>query len=667
MKTAKALGLLALVIVSIPLAVAAHGYWTYKKLERSVVDKMDQYYLAITQSGREEYLLGDDEQFEVPYMASTLSVSAEPTRIYDLNGRLIGQFASEKGLYVRSAEDLPVFLKKALVASEDSEFYEHHGIHYAAIARAVLVNLRNMRKSQGGSTLTQQLAKILFTTRRKTYGRKIFELLCARKLETKFTKDQILLMYLNYVYFGHGAFGVESASRFYFGKPARDLELAEAALLVGLLPNPHRYSPYDSPELARARHRTVLNRMAKKTYIPAVAVERYWGDFWRAMDERLKAPETSFWRMSVNESSYVVETVRRSLEKDFSKERVLKGGLKVWTTFDLDVQRPAQAALTGFLREQNRLSTGAVRLEGGLAAVRASDGAILALVGGSGYHFGNQLNRAVDIKRPMGSSVKPFIFAWAFETGRGPRDKMLDAPIQYKIAAGKRWKPQNYGNKYYGEVTLEEALRRSLNSVAIKLLQSLDIDAVRSLLSGATGAPLDSFPRNLSLALGTADVSPLQAAAAYAVFVNGGRPVRPYFIRRIEDRSGSVLREAVAAMEPPLLSASACSATVAVMEGVLKGDGTAYGAAIKTGFTLPAAGKTGTTNDYRDAWFTGVTPDLAASVWIGHDDMRVALADKGTGGGLAAPVWMNFIKGVYRSRPTRPFQGAAENKVESLP
>lgn len=655
--------LLALLValVLIPAGMIGYGYWSYSRLERSIIEKMDQYYLTITESGREEYLLGDDEQFEVPYMASKLSVSAEPTRIFDAGERLIGQFASEKGIYVRSPEDLPDYLKKALVATEDGQFYEHHGVNYRAMARAMLVNLRTLRKSQGGSTLTQQLAKILFTTRRKTYGRKLFEFMVARKLETKFTKDQILLMYLNFVYFGHGAFGVEAASRMYFGKPAKDLELGEAALLAGIIASPSKYSPYEGPDLARARHRTVLTRMAKKGFIPASAVERYWGDFWKSMDQRLKSPESSFWRMTVNEAPYLVETVRRALEKDFSKERVLKGGLKVHTTFDLDLQRPAQAALSGYLREQGK-STTTVRLEGGLAAVRPTDGAILALVGGSGFHFNNQLNRAVDIKRPMGSSVKPFIFARAFELGRSPEDVMLDAPVSY----GK-WHPQNYGKKYFGEVTLAEALHRSLNSIAIKLLESLPIDSVRDLLGAATGSGREGFPRNLTLALGTADASPLQAAAAYALFVNGGRPVHPYFIRSIEDRAGVVISQTAPIVEPPVISSAACATTISVMEGVLRKDGTAYGAALKTGFNMPAAGKTGTTNEYRDAWFTGVTPDIAASVWIGHDDMRVALADKGTGGGLAAPIWMTFMKGVYRSRPTRPFEPAGANKVESTP
>jgi 1A family penicillin-binding protein len=641
----------AFAIVLIPAGVLLHGLWTFKQLESSVTQKMDQYWLTITSPGREEYLLGDDEQFEVPYMASRLSVSAQPTRILDASDRLIGEFASEKGLYVGDPEQLPGFLKKALVAAEDGTFYQHRGVNWKAIARAALVSLRNRRLSQGGSTITQQLAKMLFTTRRKTLGRKVFELLCARKLERKFTKDQILLMYLNFAYFGHGAFGVESAARFYFGKSAKDLELAEAALLVAVIPSPTKYSPFEHADLAQARHRTVLTRMAKKEFIAASAVERYHANFWGSIESRLKPPEASFWRMNVNEAPYVVEAVRQELEKEFPKERILKGGLVVRTTFELEAQKAAQAALTEYLRAENRKSTSTPRLEGGLAALRPSDGAVLAVVGGSGWHFGNQLNRALDARRPMGSTVKPFVYAAAFETGRfKPEDKMEDAPVRYKD-----WKPQNYGGKYFGEVTLAEALQRSLNSIAIKLLDELDIDLVLDVVSKAADVRRESLPRNLTLALGTSDMSALQAAASYGMFVNEGRAVRPYWIRSIEDRAGTVLRSSATVETPVVLSSGTCAVMLEVMRGVFGPNGTARGSAERMGFTLPAAGKTGTTNDYRDAWFTGVTPDLAASVWVGHDDMRHALEDKGTGGSVAAPVWITFVKAYYRNRPTRAF------------
>ncbi|MDD5628435.1 MAG: PBP1A family penicillin-binding protein [Elusimicrobia bacterium] len=634
-----------------------YGWWTYHRLERSIVEKMDQYYLSISAPNREEYLLSSDEVFEVPYMASKLSVEAVPTRITDSSDRLIGEFSSARALYVRSPEDLPPFLKKALVATEDGTFYRHHGINYRATARALLANLRRLRLAQGGSTITQQLAKLMFTTRKKTLGRKIFEAFCARKLEEKFTKDQILLMYFNYAYYGHGCFGIESAARFYFGKPAKDLDIGECALLAGIVNSPVRFSPYEHPDLAKARQHTVLVRMAKLHFLPASAVERYWSDFWAAMDQRLKTPETSFWRMNVNAAPYLVETVRRALEKDFGRERILKGGLRVRTTFDLDVQQAAQTALRQELAAVNRgVSRSSAAVTGGLAAVRPADGAILALVGGPAFNYSDQLNRAVDIARPMGSSIKPFVYAAAFESGKyKPEDKMLDAPVKYR-RGGKVWAPRNYDNKYYGEVALAEALRRSLNSVAVKLLDQVDIDAVIALLSLAAGVPRQDWPRNLTLALGTADVSPLQWAGAYSVFVNGGRAVRPYFITAIEDRAGAVLKTGgPAADSPVVLSTQTCAAMVSVMQGVFAPGGTAHAAARRAGFSLPAAGKTGTTNDYRDAWFAGVTPDLSAAVWVGHDDMRIPLGHGETGGRFAAPIWMNFVKAVYRNRPTKSF------------
>jgi 1A family penicillin-binding protein len=654
-----ALSVLAAVLLGpfIAAGMVLHGWRTYSRLERSIIGKMDQYYLNITVPNREEYLLSGDEVFEVPYMASRLSVEAVPTRIYDSAGRLIGEFASERALYARRPEDLPDFLKKALVAAEDGTFYRHRGINYRATARAMLANLRRLRMAQGGSTITQQLAKLMFTTRKKTLGRKIFEAFCARKLEEKFTKEQILLMYFNFAYFGHGCNGVESAARFYFGKSARDLDIGECALLAGLVNSPVRFSPYEHPERARARQRIVLGRMAQLHFLPASAVERYWTDFWATMDQRLKAPEASFWRTHVNEAPYLVETVRRALEKDFDRERILKGGLRVRTTFDLEVQKAAQSVMRGHLAAVNReLSTGTAKVTGGLAAVRPSDGAVLALVGGAGYNFSDQLNRAKDIARPVGSSIKPFVYAVAFESGRfRPEDKMLDAPVKYR-SGGKDWSPQNYNRKYYGEVPLAEALRRSLNSVAVRLLEKVDIDAVIALLSLATGVPRGDWPRNLTLALGTADLSPLQLAGAYAVFANGGRSVRPYFIASIEDREGAVIRSGgPAADSPVILSSQTCSDMLAVMQGVFGPDGTARAAARRTGFNLPAAGKTGTTNDYRDAWFAGVTPELSAAVWVGHDDMRVPLGRGETGGKFAAPIWMDFVKAVYRGRPTKSF------------
>ncbi|MBI4422197.1 MAG: PBP1A family penicillin-binding protein [Elusimicrobia bacterium] len=648
-----------------PAALLGWGWLSFKRMERAVVEMMDQYYLNLTVPGREQYLLGDDEVFEVPYAASTLSVSAEPTRIFDAQDRLMGEFVAERGVYARDPEQLPVYLKKALIASEDGTFYEHRGVNWRALARAMLVNLRSLRFKQGGSTLTQQLAKVMFTARKKTFGRKSFELFCARRLEEKFTKDQILLMYLNFAYFGHGCFGVESAAQYFFGKPSAALTLPEGALLVGLIPNPKRYSPFENPELSRARTRTVLARMARLGFIAESSVPRYAEEAHRILASRDRSPEVSFWRMRVNEAPYAVEYVRRDLEERYSKERILKGGLRVRTTFDLDAQRSAQEALRSglaSLRHELGASSGPA-LQGGLAAVRPADGAILALVGGSGFDFQNQLHRAADIRRPIGSAVKPFVYAAAFAEGRfQAEDRMVDEPVTYRFG-GRQWSPQNYDKKYRGEVTLSSAVHQSINTVAIRVLERTGLDPVVRLLAGASGAPESRFPRNLSLALGTADLSPLELARAYAVFVNGGRSFAPYHLRAVEDREGRPLELDAPRPEPAsVLAPAVCSTMTVLLRGVLAPGGTAHGAASRAGFTVPAAGKTGTTSDYRDAWFAGYTADVAAAVWIGYDDMRVALGPRGTGGGAAAPVWMAFLKGFYRDRPTRPleaFEGAA--------
>ncbi len=644
------------------------GWWRYHRLERSMVEKMDAYYLNLTVPGREEYLLAEDEIFEVPYMTSKLSVSAAPTRILDDKDRLIAEFSVEKGQYVRSPDDLPVFLKKALVASEDAHFYSHRGIDWKATARAAAMTLTRARRTQGGSTLTQQLAKQMFTTRKKTLGRKIFELFCARKLEQKFTKDQILLMYFNLAYFGHGCFGVETAARYYFGKPVSGLDIGEAAMIVGIIPNPNKYSPLDSPELARARQRTVLKRMVKNGFIPESSQERIEKDFWESYARRANVPDVSFWRTRVNEAPYVVEFVRRQMLKAYTKERLLRGGLTIRTTFDLEAQKAAQNALRECLAKENDPQAAPdedgepagkeAPVEGALVALDPKDGGLLALVGGTGFSFQNQLDRASDGRRLMGSSIKPFVWAEAYESGRfTPGSKMDDSPITYSIGGGRKWSPHNYGNKYYGEVSLDFALHKSLNSVAIKLLKDLDIDKVLDALSAAAGVARDRLPRNLSLALGTADISPVQMAAAYAVFANGGRAVRPWWLRGITDREGKVLSEGDApkAPGPVVFSSATCKAAIETMRGVLGPEGTAYASAKRLGFNVPAAGKTGTTNDYRDAWFAGVTPDLSAAVWIGHDDMRFPMSAGKAGGAIAAPAWMRFVKDVYLSRPTHDF------------
>lgn len=426
------------------------GWLNYRAHKTTIVERMDAYYLNLTVPGREEYLLSEDEAFEVPYMASKLAVSAAPTRILDAKDRLIAEFSVEKGQYVRSPDEIPVMLKKALVASEDGRFYSHGGIDWKATFRAVVVTLSKARRAQGGSTLTQQLAKQMFTTRKRTAGRKIFEYFCARKLEEKFTKDQILMMYLNFAYFGHATWGVESAARYYFDKPASALDVGEAAMLVGIIPSPNKYSPLDNPELARPRQRTVLKRMVKDGYLPESAVERVENEFWSKFEKRVRVPEVSFWRTRVNEAPYVVELVRRQMLRVYTKERLLRGGLTIRTTFDLDAQKAAQRALRERLAKENDPAAKAdedgepagkeAPVEGALVAVDPKNGALLALVGGTGFSFQNQLDRGMDGRRLMGSSVKPFVWARAYETGHFTSSSTLvDEPVTYSIGGGRKW------------------------------------------------------------------------------------------------------------------------------------------------------------------------------------------------------------------------------------
>ncbi|MDO8756873.1 MAG: penicillin-binding transpeptidase domain-containing protein, partial [Elusimicrobiota bacterium] len=412
----------------------------------------------------------------------------------------------------------------------------------------------------------------------------------------------------------------------------------------------------------------VLKRMAKNGFIPDSSVERIENEFWGRFQRRASVPEVSFWRTRVNEAPYVVEFVRRQMLRAYTKERLLRGGLVIRTTFDLDAQKAAQRALRQRLAQENDPAAKpdedgepagkTAPVEGAVVALDPKDGALLALVGGTGFSFQNQLDRATDGRRLMGSLVKPFVWAAAYESGKYTAEStFLDETVTYKIGGGRKWSPHNYGNKYFGEVRLDFALWKSLNSVAIKLLKDIDIDKVLEMLSAASGVPVERLPRNLSLALGTADISPVQMAAAYAVFANGGRAVRPWWLRRVEDREGKVLSEgdAPTADGAVVISSTTAHAMIETMRGVLGPEGTAYASVRRVGFNVPAAGKTGTTNDYRDAWFAGVTPDLSAAVWIGHDDMRTAMTPGKAGGSIAAPAWMAFVKEFYISKPTREF------------
>lgn len=535
--------------------------------------------------------------------------------ILDRNGEVVAVLGSRHRTYVPLPQ-IPVELREAIVATEDARFYHHFGIDPVAIARAIVANLRAGRTVQGASTITQQLAKNVFLTPSRTLGRKLQELVLALVLEARYSKDDILELYLNSIYFGEGATGVQAAALTYFGKPVSRLDLAESALLAGIPRAPAFYDPYRNPEAALGRRQVVLDRMVAEGYLTP--------------EEAAAAAGTPLVikRQSPAQAPYFVDWIRDQLLDRYTPDLVFRGGLRVYTTLDLTIQRAAEAALA------------AQPHQGAIVALDHKTGGILALVGGRDY-LESQFNRAVKAFRQPGSAMKPFVYATALERGYTMADAIfVDRPINI---AG--YAPANFRDEYlWTTVTLKHALVESLNSIAVQLLNRIGIDPVFSLARQA-GLPLRPEDRHLALALGgISGVTPLQLAEGYSIFPAGGihRPV--YAIARVVDSDGRVLEKYSPPAPERLLSRETAYLMTNIMEDVIL---TGTGQAARPDPGYPAAGKTGT-SDYRtNAWFGGFTPDLTAVVYIGNDD-NSSLGE--TGGLLAAPVWGDFIRRVIAAR-----------------
>lgn len=526
------------------------------------------------------------------------------------------------GAPVRLVE-LPGYVPKAVLAVEDRNFYHHIGVNPAAVARAFFVNAVEGEIRQGGSTITQQLAKNLFLSSDRTLKRKVQELLLALWLERRFTKDEILTLYLNRVYFGAGAYGIDAASHRYFAKPARNLTLGEAAVLAGLLKAPSRYAPTHNPEDAGFRARHVIDAMLAAKFIKpseaAAALSR---------PVMLAAPRFSAAPYFVD---YALREARR-LAGDADADLIVR------TTFDPDVQAAAESGLAAEFASDTRvkddMETAVVVIDG--------EGAVRAMVGGRDYRK-SQFNRAVQAKRQPGSAFKPFIYLAALERGARPDDRLLDAPIRI----GK-WAPDNYNSHYYGSVTLREALARSLNSATIRLQESIGRNAVRrtARAMGLEG-PLDPGP---ALALGVDVVSPLELAGAYAPFANGGYRIAPHVIESIETADGDLLYRRPATV----LDVAAPYGSIQVINNMLHSV-TEWGTGRAAALSLyPAAGKTGTSQESRDAWFAGYAGGLVTVVWVGRDDNSPM---KGvTGGGPPAAVWREVMERALAVYPPARFE-----------
>lgn len=516
--------------------------------------------------------------------------------------------------------ELPGYVPEAVMAIEDRNFYHHIGFNPLSVARALFVNVSEGEVRQGGSTITQQLAKNLFLSSDKTVKRKVRELMLAIWLERRFTKDEILTLYLNRVYFGAGAYGIEAASRRYFSKPASELSLGEAALLAGLLKAPSRYAPTSSPDEAGERARQVLAAMADAGFIT------------EAEERRTAAQPVELAAADYDAAPYFVDYVRgriADLVGDANADIVVK------TTLDPSAQWSAERAIV-----ENTLPDG---LQAAVV-VLDNDGALRAMVGGRDYAR-SQYNRAVSARRQPGSAFKPFVYLAAAAAGARPDDHYIDAPI-----AIDDWEPDNYAGEYFGEVTMREALARSLNSVAVQVQEQVGRPAVADVARRA-GLEID-LPDIPSMALGVELETPLQLATAYAPFANGGAAVEPYAIERIETEEGDVLYQ----RRGPTLRPTFDPGDIAVVNQMLLAVtswGTGKAAALPGVATF---GKTGTTQDSRDAWFAGHAGGLVGVVWIGRDDD--APMSHVTGGGPPAHIWRAAMAGAFAASPPRLTQAA---------
>ncbi|MDR0676542.1 MAG: transglycosylase domain-containing protein, partial [Elusimicrobiota bacterium] len=611
------------------------------------------------------------------------------TKVYDINNKLIDEIFIEKRNYVE-IQDVPQDLVNAIIATEDNNFYQHWGFSAIGFTRAFIKNVFSGKISQGGSTLTQQLAKLLFLTREKKISRKIKELILSIRLEMKYSKNEILKMYFNHIYLGHGIYGVSLAAEYYFGKTLQELELQEIALLAGLPKAPEYYSPFKNLDIANSRKNLVLSRMLKSNFITQ---ERYDEAVNKAivLTERVKREKYA---------SYFIELIRIQLEEKYG-DMLYKGGLKVYTTLDFDMQMAAFQAIENNLSKFDEmkkekiikyLETGKLdkydedlqrynsideynNIQGALISLDVKTGQVRALVGGRDFKK-SQFNRVYQAKRQAGSSFKPIIFTAAIAQGIPPNLILKDEPVIYYndgiswqlvgrtddfsdvppeifekfkiIEKEKRkkknqkydplqvWTPKNYTRKYYGNITLRQSLEKSVNIPSIKLLEKVGPN-IAATFAKKMGIDSHVSPY-LSMVLGAFEVTPLELTRAYGTLANLGVKTKPYVIAKICDNDDKILEENFP-KEEVVLSEQTAYIMTNLLRGVVE-NGTGR---IAKRLGVPVAAKTGTTNDSSDAWFIGYTPDIVTTVWVGYDEM-ISIGGNVVGANLAGPIWVNYMK-----------------------
>lgn len=582
-------------------------------------------------------LYGFSSLFAPTNMDETLIPDAASV-FYDIEGNLMYTTQSAERRIPVAIETIPKVVQNAFIAIEDNRFYEHKGIDYRGTARALFYTLSG-RDVQGGSTITQQLAKNAFLTQERTIERKIKEAFIARELEQKYSKDEILGMYLNEIYFGQGAYGVESASLYYFGKHVSDMDLAEAAYLAGIPKSPNYYNPFENPEAGKERQELVLNQMVKYGYITEEEAES------------AKAEELTYNAVNnvpeeqADPRSYFYDMIAQKVIDEVGADSLYKGGLQVYTTLDPNMQAAAEAAmkhLPNYYKDSKNLT----QPQMALAAVDPHNGYIKAMIGGRGD---DKFNRAAQAVRQPGSSFKPFVYLTAMQNGYTPASVILDSEEEF--APG--WKPQNSDQKWHGKVSLRTALSKSMNVPTIKLAKEVGVSkiianaekmGISTLIT--SGAYSDV---NLAMAIGglSKGVNPLEMASAYAVLATNGMYCKPVALLKIVDREGKVLYEAD--VQPKrVIDEESAYMTTNMLEDVLV-SGTAGG----MGIGRPAAGKTGTTDTFIDAWFVGYTPDLCTAVWVGDDNNKSM--NRMYGSGTPLSIWHDFMIPALAKLPASKF------------
>lgn len=574
---------------------------------------------------------------------------SETTEIYAADGTVLAKLHREENRYVVPLEKISPILQKAVIAIEDERFFKHKGVDLQGVVRAAVINVAKKRVEEGGSTITQQLARNLFLTKKKSITRKIAEMVLALQIERRYTKSEILELYLNEIYWGHNAYGIESASLLYFNKHASDLSLSEAALLAGIIEGPEKFSPYKNMEGAKTRQATVLSKMVELGYITEASANS------ASIQPLNLSTETPNKYKYV--APYFTTYVINQLIDKYGEYTVYNGGLRVYTTLDLKKQRVADEVVRKFLSEEGETYNFS---QSALVSLDPRTGYIRAMVGGASFEA-SEFNRAWQSKRQPGSSFKAYVYTAAMELGVSPGFVLDDSPVTYEVPADEwnpegKWEPKNFDEKYRGKVTVRQAFEKSLNIPSVRLIDKIGVGSVIDVAKRmGIKSPLK---RSLGLTLGISEVSLLEMVSAYGVFADGGIRVEPTAIIKIEGPRGQLIyRHTIT--EKRALNKNIAAVMVDLMQGVLL-----RGTGVRGNIDRPAGAKTGTTEEFKDAWFIGYVPQLVTGIWVGNDNNEPM--EGVTEVAVTPRMWKAYMSNVLMDEPVIDFpkpEGLVEENI----